>query len=238
MKKIIVSLLIMAMSVSMLVGCGDSGKDTNKEPNKENDSNVNQDADTNQNTQNGQDKDTEKESETKDEATSENSSNNKGMIATDWTVPKIEIDGVIYTFPMEAQELVDNGWTLINKLPIGARPGANAGINFTKGDLTLFTNISSTTGAEQKMEEGEVCSISYSKEYENIQVPMSFPGGIALGMSREEVVKILPGEFQYVEKYKYYQYKNETEKGKIEVLIYLSDDETVVREIDYTCWTK
>ena len=160
------------------------------------------------------------------------------MAASDWLIPKIEIEGVVYTFPMEAQELVDNGWTMINKFPVGARPGAHAGINFTKGDLTFFTNISSTTGVEQKMEEGEVSSISYSEEYSNIQVSLKFPGGVTLGMSKADVEKILPTEFKYVEKYKYYQYKKDTEQGQIEILVRLTDDESVVKEIDYTCWTK
>ena len=195
MKKLFVSLFIMSMSISMLVGCGGSDRDNNKNPNTENDSN--------------QDKDTEeKETETTNEngsgeGNSEDTSGNTGIAASDWLVPKITIDGVDYTFPMEAQELVDNGWTMINKFPIGARPGANAGINFTKGDLTLFTNISSTTGAEQTMEEGEVCSVYYAADTDNAKVPISFPGGITLGMSKAEVEKILPTEFVYSEKYHY-----------------------------------
>ena len=45
MKKLLAILLIMTMSMSMLVGCGGSDKDTGKDTNKGNDSNVNQDAD-------------------------------------------------------------------------------------------------------------------------------------------------------------------------------------------------
>ena len=44
MKKLLAVLLIMTMSISLLVGCGGSDKDTNKEPNKGNGSNANQDA--------------------------------------------------------------------------------------------------------------------------------------------------------------------------------------------------
>ncbi len=230
MKKVFVVLLIMSMSISMLVGCGGSDKDTNKNPNTENDSKPNQDADT--------DKDESTEEENTSGGTSEDISGNTGIAASDWLVPKIEIDGVVYTFPMEAQELVDNGWTMINKFPIGARPGANAGINFTKGDLTLFTNISSTTGAEQKMEEGEVCSISYAEEYDNFKVPIKFPGGLTIGMSKAEAEKILPGEFEYNEKYHYFQYTSETEKGKLDIKVEMSDDDSTVERIMYTCWTK
>lgn len=217
MKKLLVTLLIMSMTITMLVGCGSSDKNTEKEPNTE----------TNENTNEGTSEDA-----------SEDASNNSGTVAADWLVPKITIDGVDYTFPMEAQELVDNGWTMINKFPIGARPGANAGINFTKGDLTLFTNISSTTGAEQTMEEGEVCSIYYAADTANANVPISFPGNLTLGMSKAEVEKILPTEFVYNEKYHYFQYAKETEKGKLDIRIEMTDDDSIVKAINYICWTE
>ena len=164
--------------------------------------------------------------------------NNSKLAASDLLTPTIEIDGVAYTFPIEAKELIDNGWTMENKLAVPATPGANAGVNFTKDDYTLFTNISSTTGKEQKIEEGEVCSIHYAKDVENINVPIKFPGEIAIGMKKADVEKILPGEFEYVEKYQYFQYKKETDKGELEILIYMSEDGSEVEKINYTCWTK
>lgn len=167
----------------------------------------------------------------------ENKEQNSSL-GRDWLVPKIEIDGVEYVFPMEAAELEKNGWVMDDNFPVPARPGANALIIFTKGDLELFTNVSSTIGKEQPIEEGEVCSLVYGNENSNKAISMKFPGGVVLGMSKAEVEKILPEEFEYDEKYHCFKYLKETEQGKLDIKIHMTDDDSEVKEIHYTCWTK
>ena len=61
MKKLLTVLLIMTMSISLLVGCGGSDKDTNKEPNKGNNTSQNQDADGNQDGDFNEDADSEEQ---------------------------------------------------------------------------------------------------------------------------------------------------------------------------------
>lgn len=158
--------------------------------------------------------------------------------AQDWLIPKIEIDGVEYTFPMEAEELVKNGWVMDENFSVPARPGSNALIIFTKDNMELFTNVSSTTGKEQPIEKGEVCSIVYGNTNSNKDVPMAFPGGITLGMSKAEVEKNIPEEFEYDDKYHCFKYVKETEQGKLDIEIQMTDDDSEVKEIHYTCWTK
>lgn len=88
MKKLLAVLLIISMSVSMLVGCGGTDKDTNKEPNTENSSNMSQ------NTENDEIKD----DQIKDDVTedSSNESNNSENVEND------EFDENIYSAMIEA----------------------------------------------------------------------------------------------------------------------------------------
>lgn len=164
--------------------------------------------------------------------------NDNTLTASDLLIPTIEIDGVVYTFSMEAQELVDNGWVM-DELPVErpANPGEMVAMEFYKDDMTLFTNISTTTGEAQSIEEGEVCSIPYFAESDNINVPITFPGNLTLGMSKAEVEQMLPDEFEYVAEYHYFKYRYDTEKGEIAVEIHMTEDDRVVEEISYTCWT-
>lgn len=211
MKKTVILLAVGIVSIALVIGIGIAGKRGNTGEN------------TQQNTQGN---------------STENKEENKESGVTEWLIPKIEIDGVTYTFPMEAQELVKNGWEMDDNFPVPARPGANALIVFYKEGLELFTNVSSTTGKEQPIEEGEVCSIVYGNSNSNKDIPMAFPGGITLGMSKAEVEKILPEEFEYDEKYHYFKYLKETDLGKLDIQIQMTEDDSEVKEIHYTCWTE
>lgn len=179
-----------------------------------------------------------KEPKTSSDADNVVTENDNTLTASDLLIPTIEIDGVVYTFPMEAQELVDNGWVM-DELSVErpANPGEMVAMEFYKDDMTLFTNISTTTGETQSLEECEVCSIYYSAESDNINVPITFPGNITLGMSKAEVEQILPDEFEYNAEYHYFKYRYDTEKGEIAIEIYMTEDDSVVESISYTCWT-
>lgn len=213
MKKAVALLAVGAVSIALVIGVGVTSKEGNQAEN--------------------QVENTQGKEENKEANKEQNSSSGR-----DWLVPKIEIDGVEYVFPMEAAELEKNGWVMDDDFPAPARPGANAVIVFTKGDLELFTNVSSTIGKEQPIEEGEVCSLVYGNENSNKAISMKFPGGVALGMSKAEVEKILPEEFEYDEKYHCFKYLKETEQGKLDIKIHMTDDDSEVKEIHYTCWTK
>ncbi len=156
--------------------------------------------------------------------------------ASEWLDAMITIDGVTYQFPMAAQELVDNGWDMEDGFPFPARPGSNALVKFTKGDYMLSTNVTSVTGTEVPMEEG---SVSYITVYEghNDNLPIVFPGGITLGMTKEEVEAILPSEFEYEAKYKWFKYRQEETMGQLVIEIQLTEDESTVSGISYSFWS-
>ena len=82
-----------------------------------------------------------------------------------------------------------------------------------------------------------MCSIDYFAESDNINVPITFPGNLTLGMSKTEVEQMLPDEFEYVSEYHYFKYRYDTEKGEIAIEIHMTEDDSVVERISYTCWT-
>ena len=168
------------------------------------------------------------------ESETEVSNSDVAEVVSDATT--IQIDGVSYHFPMTVQELVDNGWTMNGKFPFPARPGSNALVDFTKGDLKLSTNVTSITGAEVPMEEGAISYLSFSAEHNNT-ISVVFPGNISIGMSKEEVESALSTEFVYDASKKYFEYEKQEDMGKLEIQILLTDDESQVKEISYTFWS-
>lgn len=218
MKKKIAILAVAAVSIAAVAGVAIASKQSGTGEHTQTNSQMN--------------------AQTNEQGNTEENNEQNATVASDWLIPKITIDGVEYTFPMEAQELVKNGWVMDDNFPVPARPGANALIMFEKDGMELFTNVSSTTGKEQPIEEGEVCSLVYGNENSNKTIPMAFPGGITLGMSKADVEKILPEEYKYDEKYHCFKYAKDTEQGKLDIQIQMTEDDSEVKEIHYTCWTK
>lgn len=225
MKKLLAVLLMMTLSTSLLIGC--TGKESTDNGN---DAAVNQEADVNLD-------EAESEIETEPETT-EPAVDNAAIPASEWLNGKIQIDGVVYDFPIEAATLAENGWTMATKFPVPARPGSNALIYFEKGDLRLETNVTSIVGTEVPMEEGAVSSIHYWTDGSNKDISMEFPGGVTLGTSKADVEKVLPSEFEYDAEFKRFKYFQEGDMGDLDIKIILSEDESVVTEISYTYWTE
>lgn len=126
MKKLLAVLLIMSLSVSMLVGCGSSDKDTNKG----NDSNVSQNTE-NKNTenQNTQNQETEKE---------DNSDSTETGLKTCKFSTYIQGEYGVITYNSETIELIDTG---IN--------GAKFDMSITEGKRTDIIGVTLSVESDE-----------------------------------------------------------------------------------------
>ena len=119
-------------------------------------------------------------------------------LSADWYSFAINLNGVVYTIPFPFDDLLENGWEFLGRGSFGTPPEivdpnrVSPSIIMIKdnGRYTIHVSVMNRTYDVIPFEEGEVMSISIEWHEMPEGADFTFPGGISIGSSYEDVVSM------------------------------------------------